>query len=235
MSHFNTEIENLKKELLDLRLLVSSSSLCSPPTSDSVEMLNKLKHENDLLSRKLISQKEQCKSLSEERDSLKLVVQLLSKDLYKSKLTDAPPPSQEKSDTGTDMAVKVNFPPPKVTHHTTNPPHSPDIPGETAVILGDSIIQNLQGYKLGKEVHHRVGVKSFRGSTTNGMRSYIQPTLENSPERICLHIGTNDLKNKEPRDVADAIVDLARTLESSGEFKILYLRKTFKQGRTSSY
>ena len=67
------------------------------------------------------------------------------------------------------------------------------------------------------------------------MSSYIQPTLENSPERICLHIGTNDLKNKEPRDVDDAIVDLARTLESSGEFKILYLRKTFKQGRTSSY
>ena len=48
------------------------------------------------------------------------------------------------------------------------------------------------------------------------MRSYIQPTLENSPERICLHIGTNDLKNKEPRDVVDAIVDLARTVESSG-------------------
>ena len=74
MSHFNTEIENLKKELLDLRLLVSRSSLYSPPTSDSVEMLNKLKHENDLLSRELISQKEQSKSLSEERDSLKLVV-----------------------------------------------------------------------------------------------------------------------------------------------------------------
>ena len=143
VSHFNNEIENLKKELLDLRLLVSSSSLRSTPTSDSVEMLNKLKHENDLLRLELISQKEQCKSLSEERDSLKLVVQLLSKDLYKSKLTDAPPPSQEKSDTGTDMAVKVNFPPPKVTHHTTNPPHSPDIPGETTVILGDSIIQNL--------------------------------------------------------------------------------------------
>ena len=53
------------------------------------------------------------------------------------------------------------------------------------------------------------------------MRSYIQPTLENSPERICLHIGTNDLKKKEPRDVANAIVDLARTVESSGEFKIL--------------
>ena len=110
------------------------------------------------------------------------------------------------------MAVKINFPPPKVTHHTTNPPHSPDIPGETTVILGDSIIQNLQEYKLVKEVHHRVVVKSFGGSTTNDV---------NSPERICLHIGTNDLKNKEPRDVVDAIVDLARTVESSGEFKIL--------------
>ena len=53
------------------------------------------------------------------------------------------------------------------------------------------------------------------------MRSYIQPTLENSPERICLHIGTGDLRNKEPRDVADTIVNLATTVESSGEFKIL--------------
>ena len=72
---------------------MSSSSFCSPPTSDSVEMLNKLKHENDFLRSELISQKEQCESLFEERDSLKLVVQLLSKALYKSKLTDAPPPS----------------------------------------------------------------------------------------------------------------------------------------------
>ena len=55
-------------------------------------------------------------------------------------------------------------------------------------------------------------VKSFGGSTTNDV---------NSPERICLHIGTNDLKNKEPREAADAIVDLERTVESSGEFKIL--------------
>ena len=78
---------------------MSSSSFCSPPASDSVEMLNKLKHENDLLRSELISQKEQCKSLSEERDSLKLVVQLLSKVLYKSKLTDAPPSSQEKTPT----------------------------------------------------------------------------------------------------------------------------------------
>ena len=64
-------------------------------------------------------------------------------------------------------------------------------------------------------------VKCLRGATTNDMRSYIQSTLENSPERICLHIGTYDLKNKEPREVADAIVDLARTVESSGDFEIL--------------
>ena len=138
MSHFNTEIENLKKELLDLRLLVSSSSLCSPPTSDSVEMLNKLKHENDLLRCDLSRRRNNVKAYL--RREIPLVVQLLSKDLYKSKLTDTPPPSQEKFDTGTDMAVKVNFPPPiKVTHHTTNLPHSPDIPCEITVILGDSI------------------------------------------------------------------------------------------------
>ena len=34
-------------------------------------------------------------------------------------------------------------------------------------------------------------------------------------DQICLHIGTNDLKSKEPNVVADAIVDLAREIENS--------------------
>ena len=82
------------------------------------------------------------------------------------------------------LAVEVNLPPPKATQHRANPLHSPDKPSETTVILGDSIIQNLQGYKLGKDVRHRVVVKWFSGATTSHMKYYVQPTLENSLERI---------------------------------------------------
>ena len=47
------------------------------------------------------------------------------------------------------------------------------------------------------------------------MKSYIQPTIDNAPDRICLHIGTNDLKSKAPNDIANAIVDLAKTIQST--------------------
>ena len=44
--------------------------------------ISKLQKENDFLRRELTTQKERCHNLIEERVSLKLVVQILSKDLY---------------------------------------------------------------------------------------------------------------------------------------------------------
>jgi len=45
------------------------------------------------------------------------------------------------------------------------------------------------------------------------------PTIERSPDQICLHVGTNDLKSAVPNDLADAIVDLAR--ETGGKERCL--------------
>ena len=49
------------------------------------------------------------------------------------------------------------------------------------------------------------------------MTHYIQPTLERKPQRIVLHIGTNDLRNSSPEKVADNIVDLAREIEMKSD------------------
>ena len=53
------------------------------------------------------------------------------------------------------------------------------------------------------------------------MKSHIIPTVERCPDLICLHIGKNDLKSKEPNVVADAIVDLAREIENSCDAEIV--------------
>ena len=43
-----------------------------------------------------------------------------------------------------------------------------------------------------------VAVKSIPGATTKGMKHHIKGCLEdNSPDSIILHVGTNNLKNKE--------------------------------------
>ena len=80
------------------------------------------------------------------------------------------------------------------------------------VVVGNSIVKNLQERKLAKAVGHRVVVKPFAGATIHNMKSHIIPTVEKCPDEICLHTGKNDLKSKEPNVVADATVDLAREI-----------------------
>ena len=53
------------------------------------------------------------------------------------------------------------------------------------------------------------------------MKDYLKPSLELKPDRVILHIGTNDLKSKEPKQVADAIVDLARQVENSSDAEVV--------------
>ena len=43
------------------------------------------------------------------------------------------------------------------------------------------------------------------------MADYIKPILQKKPEELVLHVGTNDLTTSEPRQVAEALVDLAST------------------------
>ena len=68
---------------------------------------------------------------------------------------------------------------------------------------------------------HRVVVKPFPGAKTRDMRSHVVPTIDKSPDQICLHVGTNDLKSSAPNDVADAIIDLAREVENASESEIV--------------
>ena len=65
----------------------------------------------------------------------------------------------------------------------------------TTVLVGDSIIKQRQGWKLGKKVGHRIVVKSFSGATTSDMKHYLKPTLAKNPLQILLHVGTNDLRD----------------------------------------
>ena len=98
------------------------------------------------------------------------------------------------------------------------PPTHSDAPSPsttTTVIIGDSMIKNVHGWKLGKQVGHRVVVKSFPGATTDEMTHYLKPTLDRDPQKIVLHIGTNDLRKRQPYEVSDNIIDLARRIETN--------------------
>ena len=45
------------------------------------------------------------------------------------------------------------------------------------------------------------------------MRSHVVPTIDKSPDQICLHVGA-------PRDVPDATIDLTSEVENASESEI---------------
>ena len=86
------------------------------------------------------------------------------------------------------------------------------------------MVKDIHGKKLAKAVGHRVVVKSFSGATTKAMRDYLKPNLELQPDEVVLHVGTNDLKaknGKTSKEVAEAIVDLAKQIEGSSEAQVI--------------
>ena len=73
------------------------------------------------------------------------------------------------------------------------------------LLVGDSTEKNIKEWRLNKRIKFSVAVKSIPGATTKGMKHHIKGCLEdNSPDSIILHVGTNNLKNKESvEDIAN--------------------------------
>ena len=63
----------------------------------------------------------------------------------------------------------------------------------TTVIIGDSMIKRVQGWKIARKVGHRVVVKAFPGATSSEMDHYLKPALAKDAQRVILHVGTNDV------------------------------------------
>ena len=53
------------------------------------------------------------------------------------------------------------------------------------------------------------------------MESYIKPALKNKPERIIIHCGTNDLKNKTPQSVDGNILLLAKSSQQENNIVLV--------------
>lgn len=55
---------------------------------------------------------------------------------------------------------------------------------------------------------NKVNVKYFPGATVDDMESYVHPSLRSEPDEVILHIGTNDLRDNTPKQVAESIINL---------------------------
>ena len=204
------------------------------------ETITTLQRENDTLKQRLremefgyASMKDEANNLNNENKSLMTVIRLLNNELQTAlkadesflgnvnynQTTNTVKPNKTKRSQNKRQKEKKN------TQEQKEAPNmqieQPQAEQLTTLLIGDSMVKNIQGRKLGKVVGHRVVVKSFSGANTRAMSDYLKPNLELNSDQVILHVGTNDLKKKEPQEVAEAIVDLARQVERSSDAKVV--------------
>ena len=81
---------------------------------------------------------------------------------------------------------------------------------KTVVIAGDSIVKNIIGPKMSADdSNHYYIVKPFPGATVADMEDFVKPLTRRSPDKMILHVGTNDLRSHAtPKIIADSIVNI---------------------------
>lgn len=86
---------------------------------------------------------------------------------------------------------------------------------DVVVIAGDSLVKNMVGAYMSKDdpTHYYV-VKAFSGATVTDMEDFIKPIIRKSPNKVIVHVGTNDLKKDyTPKVIADSIINLTTQIK----------------------
>ena len=78
---------------------------------------------------------------------------------------------------------------------------------ETVVIAGDSILKGQKEWLMSRQKN--LQCKAFSRSTCSDMDHYLNPMISRKPDYLFLHVGTNDLQNYSPDEVANMIRNLA--------------------------
>ena len=76
------------------------------------------------------------------------------------------------------------------------------------------MVNNIKGWKISCSTR-KVVMKHFSDAKTKDMKSYVIPTVEQKPDNIILHTGTNDLKTIDtPEEITMGILNLAMTCKT---------------------
>ena len=87
-------------------------------------------------------------------------------------------------------------------------------------ILGESMIKMLKPSRLQRSIGKKTVIKTFPGASVADMKHYVKPTLEKNPELIILHVGTNDIPQKEPEEIVKEIESLCTGIVTNSLAKV---------------
>jgi hypothetical protein len=82
-----------------------------------------------------------------------------------------------------------------------DPRRSPRVGQSRIAVLGDSMLKHINARRIQQGMKHKVVIKTFPGAGVEEMNHYVKPTLLTTPNKLILHVGTNDLQRKTPDEL----------------------------------
>lgn len=83
---------------------------------------------------------------------------------------------------------------------------------EKVLIVGDSMTKFIKPNKLSKK--HHVQSYSFAGAKVEDMNDFVKPLLRRRPDKVIVHVGTNNVKDDNPKRVKGKIAELVDTIRN---------------------
>jgi hypothetical protein len=121
-------------------------------------------------------------------------------------------------DPDTDENEKAKSPPRVSTENSHQSDNSWPRRKKVTAVIGDSIIKNVQGWRL-SDRNIYVVVKNFGGANISDMEDYPKPIIRKEPANLILHVGTNDLhKSLTTHQIAEGIVNLGIQISQDSPF-----------------
>ena len=84
----------------------------------------------------------------------------------------------------------------------------------TTLIVWDSMLSGIDERRISKR-DRKVKAKNFPGATIDDMYDYIKQLLKKCPDKIILHLGTNNTVNESLKVVLGKLHDLKKSIENS--------------------
>ena len=83
---------------------------------------------------------------------------------------------------------------------------------KTVTIMGDSMI-SYQDEKPQTNRRRIVKVRSYPGATSDDLIDFCKPIARRHPDVIIVHVGTNDLRHREEKEIAQNIMKIKETMK----------------------
>ena len=87
-------------------------------------------------------------------------------------------------------------------------------PENTILVLGDSMINQMDEEKLSRSSKKSIKVRAYGGHGVNDIYGKLDTLLKKNPSKVIIHLGTNDAPHATSQKIFDDLLKLKRHIES---------------------